>query len=218
MSSTLIVQAEVVARRLEIPLPLSEDDRYVIESEIRDAQAVVEGYLGRPIEVREITQTGLRLYPKGFRLKTTPVVKVVSVTADLDGTDWLGTYTVVYQAGLDAANDLDMEPIRLYVRLHAMYSPGVQALLRRVNPEAARKVTDLSVTGQSVKYKDVYSTDDAKPGTGVPGALPTLASLDRWRVAGRRVYVRPSEYGSAAPWPYGPDLYFSARERAQWWW
>jgi hypothetical protein len=207
VSTTLIVDADDVARRLRIPLPLGEDDRFVIESAIADAQADVESYLGRPIVVTEFTEIVPPECSGGFPLAQTPVVEVVSAEPELDppstGT-WTGLYTVVYRAGLDAAGAPEMEPIRRYVRTHASYSPEVQALLRRVDVEATRTAKSLSVDGQSVTYEDVRPQGSTAPGSGMPGALPSLASLDRWRIAGRRVYRRQGDCDGREPWPYGP--------------
>jgi hypothetical protein len=120
-------------------------------------------------------------------------------------------YTVTYRAGLDAGGERVFEPIVRYVREHAMGSEPVQGLRRRLRLDDTRTVTSISVTGQSVSYKDVRDSAAAAPGSGVPGSLPTLASLDRWRIAGRRVYQRATVAWS--PWPYD-DGYTSPR----WWW
>lgn len=195
--SSLVVEAEQVARTLRIPLPLTEDDRWTIEQAVMAAQADVEGYLKRPITVRMFTSTGRRRYIRPhyrwpWVLAQTPVMSVVSVTPELDEDgDPTGLYTVVYTAGLDAASDSDLQPIRRYVLVAAVYDPQVQALLRRTDLAASRKVTSLSVDGQSVTYSDVYDTSKAAPGSGAPGAVPTLASLDRWK-AGRGAYQRRS--------------------------
>uniref|UniRef100_UPI003F498C42 hypothetical protein n=1 Tax=Nonomuraea sp. CA-251285 TaxID=3240002 RepID=UPI003F498C42 len=203
----LIVAADEIARRLRLPLPLDEPDQWLIEQAIRDAQTDVEAYLGRPISVREFTETGLPLLADGFRLKETPVVELVTVEWPPDGSG----YTVTYRAGLDVAGHPVFAPIVRYVAAHAMWSEDVQGVRRRLRLEDTRTPTSISVTGQSISYKDTHDSASARPGSGTPGALPTLASLDRWRVAGRRVYQRPTV--SWSPWPHQDAYPFP-----HWWW
>ncbi len=179
-----------VARRLGLQQPLEEDDRWLVEQALIDAQSDLEAYLGRPVTPQSWTETGLVRFPDPDRwdLVNSPVVEIVSETAELDEDGVAtGAWTVAYTAGLDGAGDPVLEPLRRYVRTAALYAPEVRALFRRLAPEAARQVVSLSVEGQSVTYADTYAAS-GKPGE--LGSPPLLASCDRWRVAGRRVFQR----------------------------
>lgn len=203
MTPPLIVSVSEVARRIGLQQPLDEDTRWAIEQVIVDAQADVSAYLGRPLTPTTYTETGLVPWMGGYDLQHAPVLSIVSETAETD-TDTgqpTGLFTVVYTAGIDAATNDEMEPIRRYVRTHAIYAPSLQALVRQVDPDLTRKTTAVSVEGQSITYQDVYASTSG-PGSGAPGALPVLASLDRWRIAGRRVSRRRTDPSSIPPWPY----------------
>lgn len=200
--AVLIVSASDVARQLGLPQPLSEDDQWSLERAIGDAQSDLEAYLGRAATPQTFTETGLIAYPGGWRLKHAPVLSVVSATAETDTSGRpTGLYTVEYVAGLDGVTDPELEPLRRFVRAHAIYSPEIQIMFRQVAPERARLVEQVAVEGQSVTYVDSYAAPGA-PGSGSPGALPTLASCDRWRIAGRRVFQRPTPFFETWPWAY----------------
>jgi hypothetical protein len=122
-----------------------------------------------------------------------------------------GLYTVVYVAGLDGANDPALEPIRRFIRLHAMFDPAVQIVFRTLRPDIATRVMTGSVQGQSATVSDAYPTLSGASmrspaavaaSLSLPGALPTLETCDRWRLAKRRIHQRPQRLGDAAPWPY----------------
>lgn len=200
--TTLVVQPELIARRLGLPQPLDERDRWIIEQAIIDAQADLEAYLGRPITAQQYTQTGMLPVGGDYNLTHWPVIAIISTTAETgpDGRP-TGLFTVVYTAGLDGVNDPELEPIRRFVRAHALYSDGVQALFRRLAPDQARKVTSLGVEGQNVTYADTYAVAADAAQVGLPGALPTFKSVDRWRLAGRRVHQPPTR--TTELWPYG---------------
>lgn len=210
----LVVTVEEVARRLGLPQPLEESDRWLIEQAIADAQSDLEAYLGRPVSKGTYTQEHLIKYYSGYQLKYFPVHSITSETAELDsGGQPTGYWTVVYVAGLDGENDPELEPIRRFVRTHAIYSPTVQALFRRLAPEQARKITNLSVEGQSVTYSDAYATDVRAAEFGLPGSLPSLKSCDRWRIAGRMVHQAPTQVLS--PWPFEDP--YSNSYSGNWW-
>jgi hypothetical protein len=215
----LIVTAEDIARRLRLPLPLSDEDQATFDGAIQDAQADVVAYLGRELTPQVYTESGLLPYAEGWRLHHDPLLSVQSVTAETypdDATQPTGRYTVTYLAGIDAADDPELEPIRRFIFTHALYSPDVQQVFRTVAPDRARRAFWVSVEGQQVRYDDVYATSGATPGSGAPGSLPTLKSLDRWRVAGRRVPDhRPTPEGSLAmqPWPYD----YPSMNHRSWW-
>lgn len=200
--TTLVVQPEQVARRPGLPQPLDERDRWMIEQAIVDAQSDLEAYLGRPITAQTYTETGMLPLSGGYNLTHWPVIAITSTTAETDPDSGAptGYYTVVYTAGLDGVADPELEPLRRFVRTHALYSETVQTILRRVAPESARKVASLGVEGQNVTYADVYAVADNAAELGLPGALPTFKSCDRWRLAGRR--VRQAATRANGPWPY----------------
>lgn len=210
---TLVVSVEEVARRLGLPQPLEESDRWLVEQAITDAQADLEAYLGRPVSKTTYTQQGVILYLDGFHLLHFPVLQIVSQTpeTDVDG-DPTGRYTVVYEAGLDGENDPELEPIRRFIRTHAMYSATIQALYRRLKPGEARRVTSLGVEGQSVTYGDTFATEAQASELGLPGGLPSMKSCDRWRL--RRVNQAGTRLNG--PWPFD-DPYFDFYGSGQWW-
>lgn len=185
----LVVKVDEVARRLGLPQPLEETDRWIIEQALTDAQADLEAYLGRSVTPATYTQTGMWPVNGQYDLPQYPVISIVSTTPEVEPATGMttGTFTVTYIAGLDAENDPTLEPIRRFIRTHATYSPEVQALFRRLAPEEARRVMSLGVEGQNVTYADTYQVDANATATGMPGALPTFKSCDRWRLAGRRV-------------------------------
>lgn len=199
---TLVVTVEEVARRLGLPQPLDEHDRWLIEQAITDAQTDLEAYLGRPVTAQTYTETGMLPLNGDYQLTYWPVISITSTTAetDPDTSQPTGYYTVVYLAGLDGVTDPELEPIRRFVRTHTLYSDTVQNLFRRLAPEAARKVTSLSVEGQGVTYTDTYAVASDAVGLGLPGALPTFKSCERWRLAGRRVVQGPTQVNDL--WPF----------------
>lgn len=200
--AVLIVSPEEVARRLGVPQPLEEHDRWLIESAIEDAQADLEAYLGRPVTAQTFTEYHMLPVAGQYRLTRWPVIAITSTTAETDPTTGAptGLFTVVYTWGLDGVSDPELAPLRRFVRTHAIYSDTVQSLFRRLVPEQARKVTALGVEGQNVTYADTYAVEENAAELGLPGALPTFKSCDRWRLAGRRVHQAPTQVNE--PWPY----------------
>lgn len=202
----LVVDPEVLARRLRVPLPLTEGQRWTLEQAIRDAQADMEAYLGRAITPRTYTETGVVCaFDGGWQLTHHPVQSITSITPEPGPWGYpTSHYTIVYVAGLDTVSDPDLEPIRRMVRAHAAASPEVRTLLRRAGLDDERSIRSLSVEGQSVTYID--ESDESAYGPGQAGALPSFTSCDRWRLAGRRVYQRHTHYWG--PWPH----------TTPWWW
>jgi hypothetical protein len=207
----LVVLPEELAVRAKLPLPLSAADREVIIGAILDAQADVSGYLGRrSLMPSTYVQHGVApsYYGDGSWTLTAhgdeEIVSVTSATPEATGGVLTGLYTVEYVAGINVRENEEYSPIRRYVRAHALNSPEFNRLWQASETgKAARTVRTVSAEGQSVTFENASagggSSSDAKPGSGAPGALPTLASLDRWRVAGRRVYQGPTRTGQ---WPY----------------
>lgn len=218
---TLIVTADDIARRLGLTVPMDDDTRWRIEQAIQDAQADVSAYLGRSLTPDTVTESGLiPVQVDGvdyWDLKEGPVLSITSTVAETypDTGQPTGRYTVTYTAGIDSVTDPALAPVRRYVMVHAMYSPGVQLIFRTELPDRARRAQSVSVEGQAVTYDDTYSTSGATPGSGAPGALPTLKELDRWRVAGRRVVRRQARWYEGQPWPY--DYYYRPGDWRRWW-
>ncbi|WP_431681223.1 hypothetical protein [Kitasatospora sp. KL5] len=189
----LIVTAEDVARRLGYAAPLAADVRERIETAIEDAQDALVAHLGRPLVPAEYTETGVQAGPEGWILHHTPVVTVLSATADPDsrsGPFGVPTYTVKYVAGIDARSDPETAPLRLWLRATACHHPVLADA-----PIRQRRVSSASVEGQSV----TYDTTTEPPMLLTP---PDLATTDRWRLRGRRVYqapVRPTPPGLTVP-------------------
>jgi hypothetical protein len=185
----------------------------MIEQSLRDAQSDLEAYLGRPVTRQTYTQKHLLRYHDGYHLTHFPVHEVVSETEEIHYSgEPTGYYTVVYEAGLDGESDPELEPIRRFVRTHAMYSDLVQALYRRLAPESARKVVSLNVEGQSVTYGDTFASDPQASAQGLPGGLPSMKSCDRWRIAGRMPHMAPTRVSDA--WPF-EDFHY--RYGGNWW-
>jgi hypothetical protein len=192
-----VVSSDELAARLGLGT-VTDDQRALLDYAIADATAQVEAYLGQTLTPREVTDTAVAVPYGGVDvrpyLSQQPVVRVLSMTettaTDL-GVHYGQRYTVTYLAGLDAATDLALAPIRSYVAAAAMNSPQVLQRGQRVNPEAGRTLTSVSVEGQTVGFSAANLGGGGAAGSGAPGALPKITSLSRWKVAGRRVYQRP---------------------------
>lgn len=181
----LIVSADVVGRKLGLTT-LTGPQREVIEDEILDAQDAVVGHLGRPIAPEESVRT--ELSPKhGEDLMSWRAWGLLfddEFTVKSAVQDEKGTYTVTFLVGLDGTK---VRAIARYVRAHA-----VEAVrLNSSNQMGERAITSMSAEGQSLAF------ESTKIAAGDAGALPTLASLDK--------YVRRSAYQAnrpaAPPWP-----------------
>ncbi|GAB2858415.1 hypothetical protein GCM10022221_67400 [Actinocorallia aurea] len=203
MPPTLIATVEEIAILAGLPLPLDAADEAAVTMAIRDAQADLVAYLGRPVTPQDRVDHNVSQNWDGtWTLTHSPVLEVTAVEAEyLPSGAGSGLYTVRYRAGLDASDleDEDVEPLRRFVREHARLGDVVQRLVRKLSPGSGRKVTSASTEGQSVSYADTVSAGSA--GSGAAGAPPTLASCDRWRMVPGTVYQRP---GVNQPWPYGP--------------
>lgn len=198
----LVVTPERLAAAAGIDT-LTPSHRDIVIDAILDAQADVEAYLGQPILRVPRTETGRYPWADGWNLAgggdgSVTVTSVTPETAPTTGA-LTGYFTVTYLVGLDAAADPTLRPIVRYVTAHALNSPGFVRLWRTVT-SAQGVVKSLSAEGQSVSFDTpTLGGGGGKPGSGEPGSLPTLASLDRWRVAGRRVYQAASRYGAWEP-------------------
>ncbi|MFJ8301369.1 hypothetical protein ACIQ9R_36460 [Streptomyces sp. NPDC094447] len=184
----LIASAEQVADALNIPLPLTAVQRERYWQKIREAQADVLAYIGRPL-----TPTPRQLLSAtpmfGYALddpQAWPIQQyddVVSVVSHISNAD--GTYEVQLLVGLDGSTE---EPIVRYVVAHAAES------LRNdpSDTDGTRRVSSVSAEGQSISY-------DTAPTPGQPGSLPTIDSLSGYK----RLVYRPLTTAPTVPWPYG---------------
>lgn len=190
----LLVDPDEVARRLGLEVPLDAATLARVEDAISDAQADVQGFLGRPLVAETVTLTGLwadamwpltdkRAWPQAREYLDDRYRVVSSVVNAVDA----DRFDVTFLVGLDVAGDPDLEPIRRFIRAAA-----VEGLRRDATFTAAgRAVTSVSAGGQSVSY-------EGAAGEGAAGGVPTLASLKRWkRRAIRQPAARPFD-----PWPY----------------
>lgn len=189
----LVLSPEALAVKAGVPLPLTEERREVIVDAILDAQADVYAYLGRPVMPQ--TYVEQHVWPHGETWELTEhgdddIVGVTSAVPEtyLDGQP-SGYFTVTYVAGMNCRDSDEYRPIKRYVIAHAMNSPEFTRMWK-VATNAKGDVKSVSAEGQSVSFSTptLGASGTSKPGDGSPGALPTLASLDKWRVAGRRVH------------------------------
>ena len=193
----LAISPEALAASMRIPLPLSDDQRDILTQAIIDAQSDVDAYLGQPVMPILHTQKGV--WPIGgdwdLCASDFDVIEVVSATPEVDPLlGALDTYTVTYYAGLNARDSEECEPIRRYLRAHAANLPEAARLWEVVvNPP--KTIKSASTQGQSVSFEKASQGGGGAAGSKVPGSLPTLSSLDRWRIAGRRVHQGATQYG-----------------------
>ncbi len=192
----IVVDPASVARRIGIPDAEFEGLREVLEDAIFDAQTDVEGYLRRPVQVTRFTEVARfdptepgsgslaaaftpRAPGNGLALAWDPVVRVVSVTDNGDG-----TAVVVYLAGLDLS-DRRHRPILRWIRAAA-----ADDFLSTPRGARYRAVTSKSAGGQSISWE--------KPSGGAAwaGSAPPLEVLSRFRKRG--VYSRPRGVASGA--------------------
>ncbi len=183
----LVVHPDDLARTLRIPLPLDGEVEWTLRQAILAVQSDVESHLGRPVTPRVYVESGV--WPGGlggqWPLAQDRVLSIVSAVPDVSADGYVyGTFTVTYLAGLDGRNDPDLAPIRRYVMAWAALDPSVAPHV----PAARREITNVSVEGQSVGFRAVGGVDPAT--LPVEQRLPQLKGLDRWRLAGRRVFQR----------------------------
>lgn len=212
--SSLVVDTGWLFRKAGITAPTAEQTQVAVDA-ILDAQSDVIAYLGRPITPTTYVEPHRYAYYDGWILEAAPdepLIGIVSAVPELDATGAVTDYfTVTYTAGIDARTDPALEPIRRYVRVHALNSPDFTRMWKTAT-SAQGEIRSVSAEGQSVTFAraNLGAGDTTpKPGSGEPGSLPTLGSLDRWRVAGRRAYQAPTRAlspwdtwdGGDRPWP-----------------
>lgn len=207
MARPLIVSIADLAPRLGWSPPNAEQRRALTDA-LEDAHDDVEAYLGQPITPTTATETGRFAYANGWELEREPL-RIVSATPEKGpGGELTGMFTVTYEWGLDAAGDPELRPIRRYIIAQALQHPSVVTLWQASQGDAARRVRSLSAEGQSVSfdYLTPGGAEVARNANGTATAAtsaasgPPLSSLDRWRIAGRRVYQRPGNYYSDLGW------------------
>ncbi|MER5222851.1 hypothetical protein [Streptomyces flaveus] len=183
-----VTSPEAVADALGVPLPITPEQRFALETAIRAAQADVSSYLARPLIPRTVTLPAVT--PRWTEDLDNPdswplpdqddLVEVAAYHPRGDG-----TYDVDLLVGL---NGVAEAAIVRYVTAHAAES-------ERLRPggvgSQGRRVSSVSAEGQSISY-------ESAPTAGQAGAVPTLDSLSGLR---RRLY-RPVGPPPRAPWPY----------------
>lgn len=197
----LIIQADTVARLAGLTRPLSDDDQWLVEQAILAAQADVTAYLGQPITPLIATENGL--YPQYATLSLSdsrqwvlargPLIEILTTDAETVYPFPTGTYTVTYTYGLNVVTDPQLAPVRRWITASVLASPELSSLYATSDPVGSRLVSSLSAEGQSVSYGAVKvpaASVAGAAGSGAPGSVPLLSSLDRWRVARRRVFQR----------------------------
>lgn len=206
----LVVPIEDLAGRIGVTADAANSA--LLTDAILDAQSDVEAYLGRAISPVTLIQAGCYPYADGWRLDSgdEDVLTVLAADAevDVDTGAPTGLFTVTFTVGLDVVNDPTLRPIRRYVLAHAMNSPEVLRYWKSAT-KARGDVKTVSAEGQSITWSDATLGGGGDAGSGKPGALPTLASLDRWRLAGRRVYQGRTQ---TTVWPGQSMLYSSNRD------
>jgi hypothetical protein len=204
----LVVSPEELATRLGLPLPISAADRTALADSILDAQTDVVSYLGRPILPALITERRSWPWPLGgWKLSQSPVIEVITEIEVFDDVDQpTGYWDVTYRAGLDARSDESLRPIRRLVLALAAQSDNSVRLWTESGHGAAatddaglgpRRIKSVSAEGQSVSY-EFGRPGDAGQTPGAAGAIGgpiRWASIDQWRIRGRRVFQRSGPNG-----------------------
>lgn len=190
-----------LARRLGIVGDPDAAMQQHLADAVADAEADVVGYLGRAIMPEQRTAYGRWPGPWGWNLPTgEPVIRVVSATAETFTDPYTGvvtatgTFTVVYEVGLDYRNEPELGPIRRYVRAAALNNPELLLHVSRATSLRGQvQSVSVSTEGQSknVTYAPLGLGGGGQAAADAPGALPPKSSLDRWRLANRRVVQAP---------------------------
>lgn len=187
--------AEVIARRMR--LQPTEELLTEIDDAIASAESDVEGYLGRPIRPVEVVAHQCWPVPGGWSIpgEHRRIREIVSAVPEtVDGVE-TGTFTVTYTVGIDYLADPDTRPIRRYVQAAAMNDPMLLAWVEGQVDAGTGAIKSISVSteGQSknVTYERRSYGGGGAAGQDSPGALPSKSSMDRWRLANRRVHQAP---------------------------
>lgn len=183
-----IVSWEVVAKRLGIPVEsVTATQAEDITEAILDAQADVENALNRPLIAEQVIRTGLHPAPGYAQTLTSEKAWTVDFddefTVETVEAEEGGTYKVTFKVGLHAPNE---RPIVRYVTAAAV----AELRARPTGGYGKRGVSSMSAEGQSITYDPAPKGEEA-------GALPTLASLRRYK----RFGAYKANRGPRAPWP-----------------
>lgn len=205
-SPNMLVSPESIGVKAGMTLPLTSEQREIITDAILDAQSDVGAYLARAILPTVYTETGR--YDNGtggwnISEDNWPLIEVLDATPETRDGQLTGLYTITYRAGLDAKNDPALYPIIRYVKAAALNSPEVTRLWKTAT-KTKGDVKSVTTEGQSITYDKATLGGGGTAGSGAPGSLPTLASLDFWRLAGREVFQRETPY--RPPWPHSSML------------
>lgn len=190
----LAVSPESLADTLGIPLPITAAQRDELARVIIGAQADVEAYLGRPVVPEVFTERQLWPMGGGWRLANSPVVEVLAEAAevDQDGRE-TGYWTVTYRAGLNVRDDRTYGPIQRVIVAHAAEQPAAVRMWREHGYGAGggdRRVRSVGAEGQSVSYEYMTPSGQSTAAAGSVGGPVLWKTIDRWRIAGRRVFTR----------------------------
>jgi len=185
----LVVDPAKVARLAGLD-PSQQGVLDTVREAIQDVIADVEAYLGRPIIPAEYTEKHVRAiydeHSRTYDVEHPPIVQILEETAELDEDEIAtGLYTVRYIGGIDA-RERPYVAIRRYIEKAAAFAhPLVRRLV--VQAKVPRQIKSVSADGQSVTYVDEPKTNDSTTAEGVP----PMSTMDKWRIAGRTVYIRP---------------------------
>ena len=180
-TTRLLVPIDWVARRLGLGSTLSETEQHRIADAILDVQADVQTYLGVPL--LPVTTSKDFGYSYEWEQWLRDLVNVTNVTYEALSN---GLVRVVATHGYDARTP-EMDPVRRYVQRAVLAHADVMALWSSKAPtEVTRRKKSVSTDGQSITY-DYVSPDGQVLSDVAKAGVPMLASLDYWRVAGRRV-------------------------------
>ena len=194
---TLLVEPEVVARRLGVGLPLPATQRQTIVDAILDAQADAEDVVNRPLfaapaVLEDVTPAWGAVDLSSYR--AWPVEHF---------DDWVTVVEWTPRPGT-----ADRYDVRVLVGLNG---PAEATLLRWVTAHAVeglrndpgsgmgvREVRNVAADGQSVSYAGRGNSE-----TGAVGTLPTRKSLHRLR----RVTISKRNRSPDAVWPYSASSF-----------
>lgn len=189
--SQYVVEPAKIARRLGIDLETEPKLTERISDAILDAQADVLAYLRRD-SLFPVEKTLHGLYPAHSELgepAAWPQAKAVfddTFTVSSYTADGQGTYTVVFDVGLDGRNE---PPIVRYVTAHAIESLRNDPLMFNTLPQ---KIRTVSAGNQSISYQEGSVAE------GAAGSLPNIKTLAPYRRLA--IYRRPT--APATLWPY----------------
>jgi hypothetical protein len=192
VDADLCVDPADVARKISLDYDaLDTDKQWLIGDAIRDTQSDVAAWLGREIMPTSFRVEGQVQQPDGkWDLPEQPIVSIDTITPEVDGSGRpTGRYTVDYTAGLNARTMQALHPIRRYVAAAAALDPTITRLSANMRPISA-----VNVDGQGITYGEGTSTKPSPGAPPLPGQLPSMDTMKRWQVKGRRVFQRRGDH------------------------